>query len=76
MPTPPQANHYSVLIFKPKTVAGELPKERFGKSHVRRENKEGRYLIALAHEGKMKGGLPPLIGSPWASAERSPPLLG
>ena len=29
-----------------------------------------------AHEWTMGSGFPPLIGSPWASAERSPPLLG
>jgi hypothetical protein len=27
-----------------------------------RWTKEGRYLIALAHEGTMKSGFPPLIG--------------
>jgi murein L,D-transpeptidase YafK len=38
-------------------------------------NKEGRYLIAHAHEGTMRSGFPPHIGFSWASAERSPPLL-
>ena len=28
-----------------------------------RWTKEGRYLIALAHEGTMRSGSPPLIGS-------------
>ncbi len=46
------------------------------KDKVRRWHKEGRYLIAHAHEGPMKGGSLPLIGFSWASAERSPPLLG
>ena len=40
-----------------------------------RWHKEGRYLIALAHEETMRSGSSPLIGSPWASADRSPPLL-
>ena len=35
----------------------------------RRWYKEGRYLIALAHEWNMKSGSPPLIGFPWASAD-------
>ena len=34
-----------------------------------RRTKEGRYLIALAHEGTMRRGSPPRIGSPWASAD-------
>jgi hypothetical protein len=33
------------------------------------EPKEGRYLIAHAHELTMISGLPPLIGSPWTSAD-------
>jgi hypothetical protein len=38
-------------------------------------SKEGRCLIAHAHEVTMGCALPSLIGFPWASPERSPPLL-
>jgi hypothetical protein len=34
-----------------------------------RQIKEGRYLIALAHEVTMGSGFPPLIGLPWTSAD-------
>ena len=34
-----------------------------------RWTKEGRYLIALAHEGTMASASPSLIGSTWASAD-------
>ena len=32
------------------------------KVKAERWTKEGRYLIALAHEGTMRSGFPPLIG--------------
>jgi hypothetical protein len=44
-------------------------REHDKKVKVRRRHKEGRYLIAHAHERTMKSGFPPLIDSPWASAD-------
>jgi hypothetical protein len=62
------------LIGWPWTSAERSPPLLGGKGA--RRTKEGRYLIAHAHEGTMGSGSPPLIGWPWTSAERSPPLLG
>jgi hypothetical protein len=46
-----------------------------GRKRNEEGTKEGRYPIALAHVGTMGSASPSLIGSPWTSADRSPPLL-
>jgi hypothetical protein len=58
-----------------KTREGGISREHEKNVKAAPTPKEGRYLIAHAHEGTMRSGSPPLIGCPWASAVRSPPLL-
>jgi hypothetical protein len=57
----------------PLRLRGQSAGKRCGghdkKVRERRWRKEGRYLIALAHEGTMGSGSLSLIGSSWASAD-------
>ncbi len=52
----------------PKTWSGQQVWVHFGA--VDWETKEGWPPAALAHEGSMISGIPPRIGSPWATAAR------
>ena len=68
-----------VLGVRPRTPAADLPGGVISGRELPVWHApvcgEGRNVFAHVHVGTMESASPSLIGIPWASAERSPPLL-